>query len=138
MFRKSAAVVAILAVIPAVSNACATGAKCVSVSGAELLNASTLRTETGARWLKAPDPVAPTVDFASATQGNPLTISPLFEPGDVLPRGQYSMLMNSAYFGLPPAPEGTLYFQVDLKVLLVDRNSYEIIQDVSRDVAATF
>ena len=68
----------------------------------------------------------------------PLTISPLYEPGDILPRGQYSMLLNSGYFGLPPAPDGTLYFQVDLKVMLVDQDTHEILEDVSTEVAATF
>jgi len=140
MLRNAAAVAAMTIFLPAVANACASGAKCISVGGASLVSASVdLRSEeTGARWLKAPEPIAPTVDFTAAAQGDPLTISPIYEPGDVLPKGRYSMLMNSAYFGLPPAPEGTLYFEVDLKVLLVDRDSYEILQDVSQDVAATF
>jgi len=125
--------------VPVAASACASGAKCVSVGDAEIVAASaTTELETGARWLKAPEPIAPTVPLAAAAPTSPMIVSPIYEPGDVLPKGQYSMLMNSAYHGLPPAPEGTLYFQVDMKVLLVDRSSYEVIQDVSRDVAATF
>ena len=136
---RTATVAAFLAVSPALVLACAPGAKCVSVGDAALVNAS-LETEpraSGARWLSAPEPVAPTVPLAVAA-GEPLQISPLYEPGDILPRGRYSMLMNSDYHGLPPAPEGTLYFNVDMKVLLVDMDSFEVLQDVSRNVAATF
>ena len=138
MFRYVLAT-AIAVMFPVGAMACATGAKCIAIGEAEFLSASlSERGETGARWLSAPEPVAPTVSLSDAAPAMPLLVSPLYEPGDVLPRGRYSMLMNSAYYGLPPAPEGTLYFQVDLKVLLVDRTTYEVLADVSREVAATF
>lgn len=126
-------------ILPHVSSACATGAKCVSVGDAQLMKAGIAASDAtdGARWLRAPERVAPTLPLAAAG-GEPLSVSPIYEQGDILPRGRYSMLMNSAYHGLPPAPEGTLYFEVDLKVMLVDIETYEILQDVSRDVAATF
>lgn len=136
---RSVLVAAMAASFPLSAIACATGAKCVGVGEPQFLSASLIeRDETGARWLKAPEPIPPTVSLAFAVNALPLQVSPLYERGDILPRGRYSMLMNSAYHGLPPAPEGTLYFQVDLKVLLVDRTTYEIIDDVSREVAATF
>lgn len=139
LMLRPAVLAALVAVTPAIASACATGAKCVSVDDGELVNASleTAERGSGARWLTAPAPIAPTVPFAAAA-GEPLQISPIYEPGDILPRGKYSMLINSGYHGLPPAPEGTLYFEVDMKVLLVDIATYEILQDVSRNVAATF
>lgn len=139
---RPVAIAAVIAAFPISASACATGAKCLSVGDAQLVNASleSVDRTSGARWLSAPKPavpVAPTVSLAAAS-GAPLTTAPIYGPGDILPRGRYSMLMNSDYHGLPPSPEGTLYFEVDMKVLLVDMNSFEVLQDVSRDVAATF
>lgn len=57
--------------------------------------------------------------------------TPQLEIGDHLPRGQYQMLLNSRYAGLPRPDEGTVYFRVDHRILRVEMNSMKILEDMT-------
>lgn len=63
---------------------------------------------------------------------------PPFAAGDTLPRGEYQMLMNSGYYGLPALRDGTLYFRVDRYVMRVDPTTMEILEDVTRKMNRAF
>lgn len=61
-----------------------------------------------------------------------------FAAGDVLPRGQYQVLLNSEYYGLPPARSDAWYFRVDQRVMRVDPGTMTVIEDVTELTNAAF
>ena len=58
--------------------------------------------------------------------------------GEILPRGEYVMVMNATFYGLPPVPEGSLYFKVNRRVLRVDAETYEVLEDVTEQLNRRF
>lgn len=97
------------AVVAAPANACSVkiaGVKCV-----EAISAGSKRAE-GAKWLRVP--VAPP----------PVSI------GDILPP-DYMMLMNTAYYGLPPVGNGWRYYRVERDVFRVDNKTREVLERVT-------
>lgn len=71
----------------------------------------------GAKCLR----VAPSVDPADLPQ-----------PGDVLPRDDSRLILNTAYHGLP-ASDGTFwYYQMNRRVYRVDPATMVILEDVTR------
>ena len=52
------------------------------------------------------------------------------EIGEALPY-DYMLLLNSEYFGLPPAQDGWAYFRVEGRVLRADFDTREVIEDVT-------
>ena len=54
-----------------------------------------------------------------------------YQVGDLLPRGQFQVLLNSEYYGLPPVPQGSWYFRVDRQVMRVRPDTLEILEDVT-------
>jgi hypothetical protein len=61
----------------------------------------------------------------------------LFGIGDVLPDG-YQMLMNTRYYGLPPARDGWQYYRVEQRLLRVDRLTREILEDATNEANRAF
>lgn len=61
-----------------------------------------------------------------------------FNPGDVLPRGEYHMLMNAPYYGLPRAQDGWVYFRVDRDIMRVHLTTMEILEVVTDDANRNF
>lgn len=51
--------------------------------------------------------------------------------GDVLDRGQYSMLMNARYYGLPNARDGWVYMQIEGEIYRVDWRSHRVLERVT-------
>ncbi len=62
---------------------------------------------------------------SSAPRPGPVNI------GDVLQRGQYSMLMNARYYGLPSARDGWIYMQIEEEIYRVDYRSHEVLERVT-------
>ena len=65
-------------------------------------------------------------------------IAPAFVPGDVLPQGRYFLLLNSEYYGLPPARDGWRYYEVEGRVLRVRPDTLEVIGDATHEANRAF
>ncbi len=65
-------------------------------------------------------------------------ITHTYKVGDTLPRGQFQMLMNSQYYGLPPARDGSWYFKVDRRVMRVRPDTLEVLEDVTDQTNRAF
>ena len=62
----------------------------------------------------------------------PLTPAPgPVEVGEVLERGQYSMLMNARYYGLPTVSDGWVYMRIEEDIYRVDWRSHEVLERVT-------
>lgn len=64
--------------------------------------------------------------------------SPLVGVGDVLPRGEYSIILNADYYGLPPVSDGWVYMRVGQDAYRVDWHSHEVLERVTERTAANF
>ncbi|WP_439155253.1 hypothetical protein [Yoonia sp.] len=51
--------------------------------------------------------------------------------GDTLERGQYSMLMNARYYGLPDARDGWVYMRIADDIYRVDWRSHTVLERVT-------
>ena len=63
---------------------------------------------------------------------------PPVEIGEVLERGQYSMLMNAAYYGLPLPRDGWVYFRIDRDVYRVDYRTMTVLERATGETARNF
>lgn len=63
---------------------------------------------------------------------------PLLSPGDILPRGEYFMIMNAPHYGLPRAEDGWVYYRVGDDIMRVDRQSLEVLEIVTDMAARNF
>ena len=78
---------------------------------------------------------------SNAPMGRTLQVAPTtprFEVGDVLPAGQYYMLMNSSYYGLPPVDGYWRYYRVEGRVLKVHPDTLEVVGDATALTNAAF
>ena len=62
----------------------------------------------------------------------------LFDAGDTLPSGEFNVLLNTEYYGLPAVGSGWLYYRVDNRVVKVDRRTMEVLEDVTHLTNAAF
>ena len=53
------------------------------------------------------------------------------EIGQVLERGQYPMLMNSRYYGLPSVSDGWVYMRIEDEIYRVDWLSQTVLENVT-------
>ena len=60
------------------------------------------------------------------------------EIGDILPRGEYSMVMNARWYGLPPARDGWVYFRVKDDVYRVDFMTREVLERATAEAGANW
>lgn len=51
--------------------------------------------------------------------------------GEVLKRGEYSMLMNATYYGLPRVSDGWVYMRIEEEIYRVDWRSHEVLERVT-------
>ena len=65
-------------------------------------------------------------------------IAPRFRVGDTLPRGRYSVLLNSEYYGLPPVDGHWRYYRVEGQVLRVRPDTLEILGNATAEANAAF
>lgn len=56
---------------------------------------------------------------------------PPVQVGDVLERGEYSMLLNARYYGLPSVSDGWIYMQIEDDIFRVDWLSHEVLEKVT-------
>jgi len=62
----------------------------------------------------------------------PLTPPPgPVEIGQVLERGQYSMIMNARYYGLPRVSDGWVYMRIEDEIYRVDWISQTVLERVT-------
>ncbi|KQB98214.1 hypothetical protein AL073_04845 [Loktanella sp. 1ANDIMAR09] len=62
----------------------------------------------------------------------PLTPKPgPVEIGEILERGQYSMIMNARYYGLPTVSDGWVYFRIEDEIYRVDWRTHEVLERVT-------
>lgn len=130
-FRAAALVLAATtSLVPfAVSAQCLTadaGARCIVVAPENGLDVP-LRP---AGFVQAPD----------STEGMSSTSSPsaLVNVGAVLPRGEYSVILNGDYYGLPPAGDGWVYMRVGSDAFRVDWQSHQVLERVTDLASANF
>ncbi|MEL6681296.1 MAG: hypothetical protein AAFQ09_01475 [Pseudomonadota bacterium] len=51
--------------------------------------------------------------------------------GEVLDRGEYSMLMNAPYYGLPNVSDGWVYMRIEDEIYRVDWRSHKVLERVT-------
>ena len=51
--------------------------------------------------------------------------------GETLERGQYSMLMNARYYGLPTVSDGWVYMRIEDEIYRVDWRSHKVLERVT-------
>lgn len=59
------------------------------------------------------------------------TSKPPVEIGQVLERGQYSMLMNARYYGLPDVSDGWVYMRIEREIYRVDWRTHRVLEKVT-------
>ena len=62
----------------------------------------------------------------------------LFATGDTLPSGEFNVLLNTEYYGLPAVGSDWLYYRVDNRVVKVNRRTMEVLEDVTHLTNAAF
>jgi hypothetical protein len=91
---------------------------------------------TGARCIAVPARPAEIVEVASRSSAS--VASPALEIGAVLPRGEYSIILNAEYYGLPPVRDGWVYMRVGGDAYRVDWRSHQVLERVTERTAANF
>lgn len=90
-----------------------------------------------------PDPIEAQCRMASA--GRCISVPPsqrteprrrvdqpdLVEVGDILERGQYSIMMDRSYYGLPPVENGWVYMHIGDEIYRVDWATHEVLEKVT-------
>ena len=91
--------------------------------------------DAGARCIRLVDPQARP---AEAAMSNASATTPLVGVGDVLPRGEYSVIMNAGYYGLPPVSDGWVYMRVGPEAYRVDWHTHQVLERVTEKAASNF
>jgi len=60
------------------------------------------------------------------------------EIGTILDRGTYNIVMNTRYYGLPPARDGWVYFRIEDDVFRVDYNSMRVLERATSETGANW
>lgn len=98
--------------------------------------------DAGARCVSVlPDSAAqarPEGFVEAAAMSSASTPSPLVGVGEVVPRGQYSIIMNADYYGLPPVSDGWVYMRIGQDAFRVDWQSHQVLERVTERTAANF
>lgn len=58
-----------------------------------------------------------------------------YQVGEALPRGEFQMLFNATYCGLPAAKDGWSYMRVERDVMRVDTATLTVLEIVTADLA---
>lgn len=65
------------------------------------------------------------VPNSSATAPDPVAV------GDVLERGEYQMIMNARYYGLPAVSDGWVYMRIEDEIYRVDWRTHTVLEKVT-------
>lgn len=60
------------------------------------------------------------------------------EIGTILPRGEYTMVVNSQWYGLPRPRDGWVYFRIEDDVYRVDFETREVLERATREASANW
>lgn len=126
--RPLAAALALAAATPlfpatawALCSTASTGARCIVVEAA------------------LPAPVAPPLRPGSVGgTSSASAATPLVDVGDVVPKGEYSVILNADYYGLPPVSDGWVYMRIGSDAYRVDWQSHQVLERVTDQAAANF
>ena len=110
---------------------------------AESAAAACSTARTGATCIRVIDSVPSAVPSRSsqvveAAMSSASTASPAVGVGEVLPRGEYSLILNADYYGLPPVSDGWVYMRIGQDAYRVDWQTHEVLERVTENVAANF
>ena len=75
--------------------------------------------------IAVPGTACVSVPQTSAPRPGPVTV------GEVLERGEYSMLMNATYYGLPRVSDGWVYMQIETDIYRIDWRSHKVLERVT-------
>lgn len=64
--------------------------------------------------------------------------TPLVDVGAVVPKGEYSVILNADYYGLPPVSDGWVYMRIGADAYRVDWQSHQVLERVTEEAAANF
>ncbi len=93
-------------------------------------------TRTGC--LQAEDVPSRPASLVQLTMSSTSAPNPLAGVGDVLPRGEYSVILNADYYGLPPVSDGWVYMRVGQDAYRVDWRTHQVLERVTDRAAANF
>ena len=100
--------------------------------------------EAGARCVRAlPEsfdldvPARPDV-VEGAAMSSASTPSPDVGIGEVVPRGEYSIILNADYYGLPAVSDGWVYMRIGQDAYRVDWKTHQVLERVTEQTAANF
>lgn len=93
--------------------------------------------DSGARCIRVlPNPEVPArPDHVLSSASAPST---LVDVGQVVPRGEYSIIINADYYGLPAVSDGWVYMRIGQDAYRVDWQSHQVLERVTDRVAANF
>lgn len=74
----------------------------------------------------------------SVAMTNASAPSPLVDVGAVLPRGEFSIIINAEYYGLPAVSDGWVYMRVGRDAYRVDWRTHQVLERVTERTAANF
>ncbi|SER97544.1 hypothetical protein SAMN04490244_104233 [Tranquillimonas rosea] len=100
--------------LPASALACPDGAKCITPGDGGLNRGS------AGKWVTAP------------------VSSPPVEVGHKLEPGQYPMVFNTRYYGLPPVRDGWVYYEIENEIYRVDRDTLEVLEQATDEANRAF
>lgn len=81
----------------------------------------------------AASPAAPCATGAKCLKVPVTESAAPYAPGDVIPDGEFNLLLNVTYHGLPPSDGTFLYARTGRHVYRVDARTLAVIEDVTRD-----
>lgn len=83
----------------------------------------------------APPPLPPgSVGGASSASAPTL----LVDVGQVVPKGEYSVILNADYYGLPAVSDGWVYMRIGSDAYRVDWQSHQVLERVTEEASANF
>ena len=95
--------------------------------------------DSGARCVRAlPETFDLDVPTRPAAMSSASTPSPEVGIGEVVPRGEYSIILNADYYGLPPVSDGWVYMRIGQDAYRVDWQSHQVLERVTEEAAANF
>ncbi len=93
---------------------------------------------TGARCVRVLDVPTRPAPLAEGAMTSSSAVSAPVSIGEVLPRGQYSIILNADYYGLPPVSDGWVYMRVGQDAYRVDWRTHQVLERVTERAAANF
>lgn len=94
---------------------------------------------SGARCVRVMDPPARPLDLVqNVAMTSASAPSPLVDVGAILPRGEYSIIINADYYGLPPVSDGWVYMRVGRDAFRVDWQTHQVLERVTERASANF